>query len=172
MDVAILADTSKSMTKEHRDELVKLVNKMLDKWGVSPDGNHYSLIAFDAVVKIPISFEDLHYYDKSNLLSKVEKTIQTVPGKGKWGTRSDIALDEAASKLFDEDKGDRPEAKNILFMFTDGKPFKARKDRKPWRPFGESTAKLEVSQPFLKVQVKNSGNAVKVITNRLNRLYN
>ena len=39
MDIAILGDISKSMNTAHHNSLVKLVNSLLHKKGVSAEGN-------------------------------------------------------------------------------------------------------------------------------------
>lgn len=120
MDIAILGDTSKSMNKYHRKKFAELVIRALEKWGVSPEGNHYGLITFDRYSAIHNYLKDSRYHNKGNLISKAREIFQKAP-KG-WGTRSDIALQNAAGQLFTKEEGDRPDAKNLLLMFTDGKP--------------------------------------------------
>ena len=144
MDIAILGDRSRSMKKYHRNKLTELVNRMLDEWGVSPEGNHYSLITFDRYSTIHNYFKDSRYQNKRNLRSEATENLKKVP-KG-WGTRSDIALYKAATELFTKEGGDRPDAKNMLLMFTDGKPKIGRRDKKRFIPFARSTEALEVSQ--------------------------
>ena len=148
MDIAILSDTSKSMTKYHRKKLEQLFKKTVDEWGVSPNGNHYGIITFDRYTKIHIYFSDSRYHNKQNLGSKANGIFNKVPGQKDWGTRSDIALQKALAKLFTKEGGDRPDAKNLLLMFTDGKPYIAKKDRKkkPFLGFEKTTKALEVSK--------------------------
>ena len=144
MDIAILGDRSRSMKMYHRKKLAELVNRMLDEWGVSPEGNHYGLITFDRYSAIHNYFKDSRYHNKGNLRSKAREIFQNVP-KG-WGTRSDIALQKAVAQLFTKEKGDRPDAKNLLLMFTDGKPYIGKGDKKSFVPFARTTKALEVSQ--------------------------
>ena len=148
MDIAILGDTSKSMKKYHRRKLVALFTKTLDAWGVSPEGNHYGLITFDRYAKIHNYFSTSRYHNKRNLISKANEVFNKVPRSKDWGTRSDIALVKAEAKLFTKEGGDRPDAKNLLFMLTDGKPYIIRKDRKkkPFVKFEKTTKALEVSK--------------------------
>ena len=66
------------------------------------------------------------------------------------GTRTDLALDLASKEVFTAAGGDRPEAKNILLVVTDGKPYIREKDKKPFIPFETSTKALEVKNaPFI-----------------------
>ena len=143
MDIAILADTSRSMSEDQLKKLTELVETMIDQTGVSPEGSHYGFITFDREVKVHTTISNTEYYNKDDLKSLIGK-IQELR-KVDWGTRSDIALSEAKNKLFTADGGDRPDAKNFLFLFTDGKFFITGKDKKPFIPIENSTKALEVS---------------------------
>ena len=143
MDIAILADTSRSMNDDQLKKLTELVGTIIDETGVSPEGSHYGFITFDREAKVHTDFSNLQYYNKENLTSLISE-IQK-PRKVDWGTRSDIALSKALNELFTAPGGDRPDAKNYLFLFTDGKFKITPKDKKPYIPFEDSTKALEVS---------------------------
>ena len=144
MDIAILVDTSNSMKKYQRMKLVGIFDKMLEEWGVSPEGNHYSLITFDRDAKIQNFFKDSRYQNKGNLRSKARIILR----QKAWGTRADIALQKAENKVFTKEGGDRPDAKDVLLMITDGIPWIPPPDRKrkPLVKFEKTTKSLEVSQ--------------------------
>lgn len=148
MDIAILGDTSRSMNEAQRNRLIELVDRLVDKLGVAPEGNHYALVTFDFDSKVHNNFTDPMYYNERELKSKVRNIIMPVPKA--WGTRSDIALNQA-TQSFTTEAGDRTDAKNVLVMLTDGKPRKARKDNKSFIPLSESTDALEVSQCYFKL---------------------
>ena len=148
LDIAFLADTSLSMQKKQRTTLYELASKLIDNYPVSDGGNHYGFITFDRKVKIHNNFATRMYYNKQAAFKQlIKQKAHLVPGRNQWGTRSDIALHKAATELFTTDGGDRPDAKNVLLVFTDGKQFILKKDQRilPFQNFSESTKKLEVS---------------------------
>jgi len=148
MDIALLVDTSKSMTETQRGNLATLIDRLLDKYPVSPKGNHYAFMTFDRFARIRNKFNNQSRYDQKALEGLIEKKIR-ISKRLKWGTRSDIALYRAAKELFTKEGGDRADAKNILLVFTDGLQFRASTDPKPFKNFSQSTEKLEVSHYFL-----------------------
>ena len=136
------------MRKKERTTLYVLASKLIDNYPLSDGGNHYGFITFDRKVKIHHNFGTQLYYNKQaafKLLMK--KKVLLVPGRNQWGTRADIALHKAATELFTSDGGDRPDAKNVLLVLTDGKQFMLKQDQTilPFQNFSESTKTLEVS---------------------------
>lgn len=77
-----------------------------------------------------------------------EKALKTLVGNkfkiiaSKWGTRIDKAEKIARDKLFTRARGDRPEATNVMLIFTDGRPT-GYKERN-FTLFGPLTVDLEV----------------------------
>ena len=74
---------------------------------------------------------------------KVNKEFKVVPGK--VGTRTDLVLRVALNRLFTPDGGDRPDAQNLMLIFTDGKPWIGKWDDRKMVPFWETTKALEVT---------------------------
>ena len=148
MDIAVLVDTSKSMTKEQRSILAKLIYRFIDKYPVSPKGNHYAFMTFDRYARIHNKFNNQGRYNQKALKGLIEEKIR-ISKRLKWGTRSDIALYRAAKELFTKEGGDRADAQNILLVFTDGLQRIAKRDKEPFKNFSQSTEKLEVSHYFL-----------------------
>nr|XP_058959479.1 collagen alpha-5(VI) chain-like [Pocillopora verrucosa] len=141
MDIAILADVSKSMSPEERSDQIKLINKLVEKKGVSFSGNHFAFMTFAKEVIIESNFNDQSYYEEGKLKDLVQEKSSVIPKF--WGTRIDLAMDLAAKELFSEQGGDRPDAKNVLVMFTDGKPVKTKWDERPDIPFEDFLEALE-----------------------------
>lgn len=141
VDMALLADTSASMTSDDLHQLIGLLNTLVDRLGVSPYGNHYAFVTFDFDVVIRFNFTDPQYYNKTNLHRNLNDSITSQTTV--WGTRTDIALHLAVTKLFTPEGGDRPKAKDILLVLTDGKPKIAGADQRPLIPFSDSTNALE-----------------------------
>ena len=142
MDIAILADVSKSMTKPQRVQLTTLVHSLVDKVGVSSDGTHFAVVTFGNEAEVFNTFKDSTYHNKESLKSLMQQKFSYVPKA--WGTRSDLALNLAVTKLFTPEGGDRSNARDVVLVFTDGLPFKSKWDKKPWIPFILSTNTLEV----------------------------
>ncbi|XP_073254914.1 vitrin-like [Porites lutea] len=142
IDIAILVDTSKSMTKEQRSILAKLIYRLIDKYPVSPKGNHYAFMTFDRYARIHNKFNNQHRYNQKALKGLIEEKIR-ISKRLKWGTRSDLALYRAAKELFTKEGGDRADAKNILLVFTDGLQRIAKRDKEAFKNFSQSTEKLE-----------------------------
>ena len=142
MDVAIFGDISRSMRKQHRKQMISFIEGLLDKTLVSADGNHVALGTFGDSADVAIMFNEEVFQDTSNL-KKAAKAMFMVRPK-LVGTRTDLALDLASRKVFTAAGGERPEAKNILLVVTDGKPYIRKKDKKPFIPFETSTKALEV----------------------------
>ncbi|CAH3133313.1 unnamed protein product, partial [Pocillopora meandrina] len=141
LDIAILADVSRSMNFRQRRAKIKLMDDLVEKKGVSPSGNHFALITFAKDVVIESDFNNKSNYEEDKLKHFVQKTVYVKPKA--WGTRTDLAMDLAAKELFTEQRGDRPGAKNIIILFTDGKPFKSRRDKRRVIPFKDSIKVLE-----------------------------
>lgn len=142
MDVAILGDISKSMSEGQRKATIELVHKLVENLGVSPAGNHFALGTFGSNGEIAFNFNDPKYHNKKRLKKAAKKRYKKRPKK--YGTRMDLAMDQAVREVFTPDGGDRPNAKNIMLLITDGKPYIAKWDKKPFIPFSKSTKALEV----------------------------
>ena len=147
MDVAILLDRSRSMQTNQRNILMKIVYRLVDKIGVSKEGNHFAVGTFGPSATISNNLKAREAQNVEALKEQLKKIISHVPKD--WGTRTDLAMSKANSEVFTDDGGDRPKAPNILLVFTDGKPIKMAKDKKPWVEFEDSIKKLEVSFLFL-----------------------
>ena len=142
MDVAIFGDISRSMRKQHRKQMISFIEGLLDKTLVSADGNHVALGTFGDSADVAIMFNEEVFQDTSNLKEAAKAMFMVRPKL--VGTRTDLALDLASKEVFTAAGGDRPEAKNILLVVTDGKPYIRKKDKKPFIPFETSTKALEV----------------------------
>ena len=143
MDVAIFGDISKSMRKQQRKKLVNFIEELLDSTLVSADGNHVALSTFAKTADIQNKLNNKEYYDAGKLRKAVKEIFIVRPKK--FGTRTDLALDLAAREVFTAAGGDRPKAKNVLIIVTDGKPYIPKKDKKTFIPFETSTKALEVN---------------------------
>ena len=130
------------MTRAQRAQLTSLVTSLVDKFGVSSEGNHYAVVTFGNEAQVFNTFKDSPYHNKYSLESLMQGKFSYVPSA--WGTRTDIALHLALTQLFSPQGGDRPHAKNVVLVFTDGMPFISKWDKKPFIPFEQTTEALQV----------------------------
>ena len=128
MDIAVVGDISKSL---------------VDKKGVSAEGNHFAIATFGSYASIKTYFKESRYYNAKNLKEKVNQEFKVVPGKA--GTRTDLVLRVALNRLFTPEGGDRPDAQNLMLIFTVGKPWIGKWDDRKMVPFWETTKVLEVT---------------------------
>lgn len=143
LDVAILADISKSMNETHRAQLTTFVNDLVTKLGISSGGKHFGLITFGPDATLHNDFNDAKFHNETSFKNLVSQAVGYVPDK--WGTRIDLAMNLAATQLFIPAGGDRPDAKNVLLLFTDGEQFIGKWDTRPLIPSSNLTATLEVT---------------------------
>ena len=83
------------MTRKQRETLNNLVGKLIDKYPVSAEGNHYSFMTFNRFATIQNVFNMQEYYNEAALKNLISAKVKLFPDK--WGTRSDIALHKAAT---------------------------------------------------------------------------
>ena len=144
MDVAILADRSRTMKRFHLKKFVQLANRLIDELGVSPEGNHYSFITFGRNGKFHIKFTDQVYHNEAKLKRKMKRKIKYVPEKN--GVRVDLALDLAATQLLTSEGGARLDAKKVMIVFTRGRVSNAGRSTLQVIPISQSIKALEVSE--------------------------
>ncbi|PFX13191.1 Cartilage matrix protein, partial [Stylophora pistillata] len=136
MDIAIVGDVSKCIDKRQRSKKTELINELVERRGVSSSGNHFALVTFAKEVVIESDFNDQSYHQENDLKDLVQEKLRVIPKF--WGTRTDLAMDLVARELFTKQGGDRPDAKNFIVVFTDGKPFKSKWDNRPDISFEDS----------------------------------
>ena len=132
------------MTRAQRIQLTSLVTSLVDKFGVSSEGNHYAVVTFEKEAKVFNTFKDSQYHNKYGLQSLMEDKFSYVPSA--WGTRTDLALHLALTQLFTPQGGHRPYVRNVVLVFTDGEPFISKWDKKPFIPFEQTTEALQVTR--------------------------
>ena len=126
MDIAILADRSRSMSPDSRLELIKAVNVLVDELGVSETGNHFGFVTFAVDAIVHNKFSNPSYYNANILKSKVKKEVKFTPDRD--STRTDLAMQLSESELFTRDGGHRPNARSFLLLITDGRPVFVNED--------------------------------------------
>lgn len=144
MDIAILADRSRSMSSDNRLDLIKAVNTLVDELGVSETGNHFGFVTFAVNAILHSNFSNPFYYNANNLKSKMEKEVKFTPDRD--STRTDLAMQLTENELFIRDGGHRANARSVLLLLTDGRPVFVNEawDKRPQIPTSRITKLLEV----------------------------
>ena len=146
MDIAILADISNSMNEDNnRGLLIDVVHKLVDEVEVSETSNHFGFVTFGMYARVHSNFSNPTYYNASKLKSKVEEEVSVEPDAD--STRTDLAMEKVLNRLFSSAGGDRPNARNVLLIFTDGNPVYINKtwDERPKIPLSDFQEELEVT---------------------------
>ena len=112
--------------------------KVVDEFDVSPDGTHMGIITFTQNANLLFDFTASTYHNPQAIKNEVSKVTKLYPN-----TRTDKALMLANSSLFTASGGDRPDKPNLLFVFTDGKPYPTTK-KSGYEPFDMTIPPLEV----------------------------
>ena len=135
-DVGIILDISTSIKVPNLIKMKQFLARFVDRFDVSESGSHFGIIRFNQ--KAIVDFD----FNKYSSNKAVKEAIHNIPDKLGWQTRTDKALRKAVSGLFTEENGDRPDRKNILFVFTDGKP--TGKGRPDYESVSDVVPRLEV----------------------------
>lgn len=87
-------------------------------------------------------FTDSRYQNKEQLTRLIRDKFKNIAEN--WGTRIDKAEKIALYQLFTaQNGGDRPNAANVMLIFTDGKP--TGQQEKDFTPFQQLTYGLQAS---------------------------
>ena len=148
MDIAILADISKSMKDEQRKYLINVTKTLVDEVGVSEEGHHFGFVTFAVNATLHSNFSNPSYYNADNLKRKMEKEVCIKPHTDE--TRTDLAMNLTLNNLFSSDGGDRPNARNVLLVITDGNPLYINRtwDKRPNTSLSNLHEALKVTISF------------------------
>ena len=116
LDVGLILDGSGSV---HRDNFKKALEFLSDLVGhlvVSSQGTHVGAIVYNSVASLKFNLAKSEYHT----LPKLQEAIKKLGYPG-GGTRTDLAIDMAASDIFSAAGGDRADVENVLIVLTDGK---------------------------------------------------
>lgn len=115
---------------------------MFSKVKVSEKDCHFGIITFGPGAALHNNFEDKRFQNRPKLRELVRDKFKSIAND--YGTRTDEALRLARDRLFVPRNGDRDDAANLLFLFTDGSPTGHKE--KDFTPFKELTEDLEVDK--------------------------
>ncbi|XP_046568565.1 fibropellin-1-like [Haliotis rubra] len=115
VDLLFMKDVSTTITTPYYNKMVAFMNNLLNELDIRPDGINVALSVFSGRVKVDFHLDD-YRYNKTGMLLTIN--MQTWRG-GK--TYLALALEMAAHEVFNETNGDRPDAKNVVILYTDGR---------------------------------------------------
>ncbi|XP_074625789.1 coadhesin-like [Acropora palmata] len=118
IDLSIVLDQTKSVGARNYDKMLETVRKLISKYNVGPDQTRVSIVTFAKQAEIRVSFDDDNYQSQKGLNKLIDEMIKKDKLKGT--TRTDIALETVGKDVFNSKKGDRPDAPNVMILFTDG----------------------------------------------------
>ena len=143
MDLAILADKSQSLRTEDLHRLRDAIHDVVEKVGVSERRTRVAVVTFGGNTSVVNNFANSTYYNATYLKTRVTEALRS--NSRREGTRTDLAQRQAATKLFTTEGGDRPDVRNVMLIFTDGKFYiKKTWDRRPNITLLNTTRELEV----------------------------
>ena len=131
-------DISSSIGNKNLPKMRDAVKSAVDVFEVSTNGTHFGIISFAQNAKLLFNFAAPLYHDPLAIKNEVDKIDKLYPN-----TRTDKALILANISLFTAAGGDRPDKRNLLFVFTDGKPYPTG-PKSGYKPFDVTIPPIEV----------------------------
>ena len=116
MDVGIIMDRSGSVGYADFRKSKNFVRILVHRFQISSHGTRVGIIAYQSSSHLAVKFSDVHAQSPSAMSAIIDKISYTG-----GGTRTDVALGMANSKLFSPAGGDRGDKPNVLVVITDGK---------------------------------------------------
>ena len=132
--MGIIVDRSKSIGKSNFPKVKQFLTDLVDNFDVAPHKTRIGIILFGNDANVLLTFGE------STNNKEVKKAIRSIPIKLSPRTYHYKALETAHNVLFSASYGDRPDRKDVLLVFTDGKPSPGA------LPFQPGVKKLEVSE--------------------------
>lgn len=116
VDVAIVVDTSSSVSRRNFDIVKTFLNQLVSGLPVSYRMAHVSVIRYNHKSYLDWDFRS----DNAQYLPDLKEAIRKLRYRG-GGTRTDKAMEMAASKVFKSSGGSRSYVPHVLLVVTDGK---------------------------------------------------
>ena len=145
LDISIVIDQTKSVGKETFLKMKAFVESLVDKYDVSEDHTHVSIMTYAGDPTIHNTLADRKYHSKASL----KKLIENIPNKLGSPTRTDKALEAARDKVFTAENGDRPDAPNVMIILKD--VTSVRLIESPWGSFPNLQFILQVTYACIRL---------------------
>lgn len=115
LDVGLVIDGSISVGSENFKKSQEFLSELVGHLSVSPEGTHVGAIVYGSTATVKFNLAKSEYHT----LSKLQAAIKAFDFPG-GGTRTDVAMQLAASGIFSPAAGDRVDAGNVLVVVTAG----------------------------------------------------
>ena len=102
------------MRKSNFIKAKEFVQSLISHFTVSSKATHFGIITYSTNSRLEFDFANAKYHD----IVELKKRVMEISYPGSW-TRTDKALEMAATKLFTVAGGDRNDKPNILIVLTD-----------------------------------------------------
>ncbi|XP_046573499.1 matrilin-2-like [Haliotis rubra] len=114
-DILIMEDVSRSVGKESFEEVRRFEQSLLSPFKINVDADSVAYMVFSANARVVFSLSE-YSNSKSSVLAALKNEAY------ESGTETDIveAINVAVNSVFTLSEGDRPNATNVVIMFTDG----------------------------------------------------
>jgi len=116
LDVGLVIDGSTSVGSDNFKQSLEFLSKLVGHLSVSPQGTHVGAVVYGSTATVKFNLAKSEYH----VLSKLQAAIKAFDFPG-GGTRTDVAMQLAASGIFSPAAGDRVDAGNVLVVLTHGK---------------------------------------------------
>ena len=116
LDVGLVIDGSTSVGSDNFKKSLEFLSDLVGHLSVSPQGTHVGAIAYGSTATVKFNLAKSEYHTLSKLQAAI-KAFGLLGGE----TRTDVAMQLAASGIFSPAAGDRVDAGNVLVVLTDGK---------------------------------------------------
>ena len=110
MDLAILVDTSGSISKRNFGRLLRFIQDIVRGFTISEEGTHIALIEYSNIATIQLNFNDLR--GRRRTVNNVVDRVKAIPHQ-RGRTFIDKALHLADRKVFVASAGMRNEVKKV-----------------------------------------------------------
>ncbi|XP_031574014.1 collagen alpha-1(XII) chain-like [Actinia tenebrosa] len=114
MDLALLFDSSYSITTDAWVKMKEAAKRLTDGLDISSDGAHVSILVYSTNV------DDYYMFDENADKGKISKLIEGLKYYGEW-PRLDRALSAIPHRVFSPFNGARSDVPKVVVVFTDGK---------------------------------------------------
>lgn len=115
LDVGLVIDGSISVGSDNFKKSLEFLSELVGHLSVSPQGTHVGAIVYGSTATVKFNLAKSEYHT----LSKLQAAFKAFDFPG-GGTRTDVAMQLAASDIFSPAVGDRVDAGNVLVVLTDG----------------------------------------------------
>ncbi|CAH3032611.1 unnamed protein product, partial [Porites lobata] len=141
LDLCLVLDKTKSVGRENYNTMLEAVRTLISKFNVGPRKTRFSIVTYDKKAQVRVSFKETAKQNKNAL----NNLLDSMKAQDRLGnpTRTDLALETVSNEVFTTANGDRPNAPNVMIVFTDGATHKSSK------PYSKVLPPLVVSTRIL-----------------------